>query len=499
MPKLHHLERLGPHLSIGVQRGNTVKNDETKGVWYARVQMANQTHFQSTGYKYGGGNEELKKLAITRCYEILEEQGKKVAADIPLNARNYVTQLAQKIGRKEEDWGYLHEAEQWMQENERRKANGQEPIYRIRRGRAFWSAANYKEAERDHRLYIQPFLRTIPRRDGLPPVIESLTQRELDRIDDYLISQHPHLGIETRLGIIIELRRFMNWALDKGYIDNVPNIKRPHRGGVSGARKRMRKEITPNDYTRIIDYTRAKYLRVNEQYPFAKTYRHYQYLFHLWILILANTGIRPPTSGTKNTLLRWEHFKIDDADAKHPTLERPDEKGHTYTAVIMPNAVRYIHELRNFYMAMGMNVEEGWVFAHIEDSPKRGGGYRWRVGDPINNAFRKQWVDMGIDLGLIPSEDGINPKKGTPQSERISPSSLRSWFITQRLYSDEKIDIASLARATGTSIGQIEARYFRMDTKRSYEYLTAGGYYDDTRKPIYMEIDGLQYYAGTEK
>ena len=62
-------------------------------------------------------------------------------------------------------------------------------------------------------------------------------QRELDRIDEYLIAQHPHLGIETRLGIIIELRRFMNWALDKGYIDNVPNIKRPHRGGVSGQEK----------------------------------------------------------------------------------------------------------------------------------------------------------------------------------------------------------------------------------------------------------------------
>ena len=56
-------------------------------------------------------------------------------------------------------------------------------------------------------------------------------------------------------------------------------------------------------------------------------------------------------------------------------------------------------------------------------------------------------------------------EKGTAQSERVSPSSLRAWFITSRLYADERVDILQLARATGTSVGQIEERYARLDTR----------------------------------
>ena len=78
-----------------------------------------------------------------------------------------------------------------------------------------------------------------------------------------------------------------------------------------------------------------------------------------------------------------------------------------------------------------------------------------------------------------------------PQSERISPSSLRAWFITQRLYSDKNVKIELLARVTGTSIGQIEARYLRLDMDKNYEHLTAGGY-DDGGGDMLFE-DG--YYA----
>jgi len=56
-------------------------------------------------------------------------------------------------------------------------------------------------------------------------------------------------------------------------------------------------------------------------------------------------------------------------------------------------------------------------------------------------------------------------EKGTAQSERVSPSSLRAWFITSRLYADERVDTLQLARATGTSVGQIEERYARLDTR----------------------------------
>ena len=68
------------------------------------------------------------------------------------------------------------------------------------------------------------------------------------------------------------------------------------------------------------------------------------------------------------------------------------------------------------------------------------------------------------------------PLDRVPQSERVSPGSIRAWFITQRLYSSDDIKIELLARVVGSSIGQIEARYLRLDMNKSYEYLSAGAY-----------------------
>ena len=77
--------------------------------------------------------------------------------------------------------------------------------------------------------------------------------------------------------------------------------------------------------------------------------------------------------------------------------------------------------------------------------------------------------------GLGYNETGTQDNR-VSQSERVSPTSLRAWFITQRLYSSDDVKIEFLARACGTSIGQIEARYLRLDMSRSYEYLSAGTY-----------------------
>ena len=78
------------------------------------------------------------------------------------------------------------------------------------------------------------------------------------------------------------------------------------------------------------------------------------------------------------------------------------------------------------------------------------------------------------------------------QSERVSPTSLRAWFITQRLYSSDDVKIEFLARACGTSIGQIEARYLRLDMSRSFDYLSAGAYDAQGKNAVYEN----GYYIG---
>ena len=95
-----------------------------------------------------------------------------------------------------------------------------------------------------------------------------------------------------------------------------------------------------------------------------------------------------------------------------------------------------------------------------------------------------------LDIHKFGTKD--NP---VPQSERISPASMRAWFITQRLYSDSNVKIELLARVTGTSISQIEARYLRLDMDRSYEYLSVGGWNNQDLEPVY--VDG--YYAGHKR
>ena len=124
------------------------------------------------------------------------------------------------------------------------------------------------------------------------------------------------------------------------------------------------------------------------------------------------------------------------------------------------------------------------------DERKRG-EVKIAKGDHIVN-FKTQWNNMCKKLGIHEFGTKDNP---VPQSERISPSSMRAWFITQRLYSDKNVKIELLARVTGTSISQIEARYLRLDMDRSYEYLSLGGWDNSDKKPVY--IDG--YYAGHQK
>jgi len=504
MPKLEHLEKLGPHLAIGVQRGKGLIHDaETKGVWTARIQIDGKTKIKSTKVKYDGGSDTARKMALEKAYSMMEYEMRKRAAGIPIGSVNYAKSLLYRKSKSDEnEMGYLQYIEEMATENASRIEKNLEPTRQIVGGRGFYEIKQTRKIINSWNKYLSPFLEQLRRPIQDPLTVESITERELDGFDDYLLSVNPSLAIDTRLQLSQELRRFFKWCKWKGHLENIPPIKRPHRGGVIGARKRMRREITDADYLRIVKYTRDQYkddrswALVDSQgdTPTFQYYRDFQYLFHLWILILANTGIRPPTGGTKHTLMRWEDVKIDATNKYRPTLIRKSEKGHEYTAIIMPNAVDYFDALKRFYGSHGMDTDSGYVFAHfydnrVRDNPsglKRG----WKKGDPILS-FRQQWVKMGRALDLIPPE-GVK----VPQSQRISPSSLRSYFITQRIYND--VDIAEVARITGTSFEQIETRYFRMNVEQRFERLSQGGYTAGDKKAKYINIDGVEYYDGHE-
>ena len=85
-------------------------------------------------------------------------------------------------------------------------------------------------------------------------------------------------------------------------------------------------------------------------------------------------------------------------------------------------------------------------------------------------------------------------KTNAPQSERVSLSSLRSYFITQRIYAN--VDIATLARVAGGSSEQLETRYFRLNVQQRHAEISKGGFDRGDKKPVYETIDGKKYYVG---
>ena len=497
MPSLHHKERLNENLQIGVQigkgtRGTGYQDKEGnarwvgQGVWTCEIKFPGESAvYRTTKVKYDPNTNSDKQQAIRIAYEIFAGYSDRYGRGLAVSSVNYVHTLLDR---------FISDAEEDTATNKRLAAEGLPPSKKIYGGRNFWNEKAYIQEERITRLYLRKFakekLPTLSREAA--PRIENIKKRDLDELDPWLRDNYPKLAIESRLKIITTMRHFLHWSYTNNYIDDVPSIARPHRGGTRGARQRMRKEITPEIYSKIVSYTRDRYL--DKDRP--RYQRDYAYLFHLWIMIMSNTGIRTPTGATEHTLVRWEHYNPPKDGKDTATLFRPDEKGHTYDALIMPRALKYFERLKSFYRDRKMTTTKGFIFRHPHNqyygkSNKKAGELKIVKGDPIYS-FRTQWNNMAKELNLHKSGTKDNR---VPQSERISPTSLRAWFITQRLYSDENVKIELLSRCTGTSIGQIEARYLRLDMDRSYQYLTAGGYDDGGAEDI--EIDG--YYAGTSQ
>ena len=63
-------------------------------------------------------------------------------------------------------------------------------------------------------------------------------------------------------------------------------------------------------------------------------------------------------------MVKWEHVRLPEDENDTATLFRPDEKGHTYEAIIMPRGVRYIRLLQNFYKQRKIPYTKGYMFKH---------------------------------------------------------------------------------------------------------------------------------------
>ena len=207
MPKMYFIQKLGPHLAIGVQRGTIIHEAEKKGVWTARIQLDGKTKIKSTGIKYDNGSDTAKALATDKAYDLLEYEMRRRASGADIHTVNYAKYLVYKNGKVEDDLGYLEYLEVMGDENDSRIEEGLEPTRQIIGGRAFYSRKRARNTTSDWNNYIAGFFDTLKRQHG-SATIESITERELDAFDEYLLSCNNKLSVESRLKFNIELRRF---------------------------------------------------------------------------------------------------------------------------------------------------------------------------------------------------------------------------------------------------------------------------------------------------
>ena len=484
--KLFDRHKINANLTLGVQRGYGTK-DHDKGVWTAVLWFPGYKaqKWRSTKVKYDGGSREAFEKARDIALGFYADNKRPAEDGLDDGTPSYAWKVAND---------YLEEiiAQTLANKDFKEKYPKLDPPYQVKGGRGFWDPKKLQQATGMVNNYVLPFFRTLrtnqPGKMG-DPALAQITPQQLDRFSDFMREKDSTLAPSTILKGITQIRHIYRYAYRKGLVDRIPNLERPKRNMDA----RVRKRITEDIYLRMVDYTRKRYIEggigrltylkngVEELQTYdVDTYKDYSYLFHLWILVLANTGIRPPTGGTEHTLIKWEHYIETDEGA---VLKRPDEKNHNYTAIVMPRAIRYFDALKRFQEDRG--IVSDYVFAHPIDGNKS--SRNWEAGEPIGS-FRGQWQTMLKELNL-------NAEKGAPQSERLVPSALRSFFITHRL-KDGNVNMERLALSTGTSIEEIMRHYYEFSTQAEYQKLIKGGFQEiEKTKPVYDENG---YYIGSE-
>jgi len=371
---------------------------------------------------------------------------------------------------------YLQDIEKKARANQDLIDRGQQPVYEVEGGRGYWDLKRYDDAHTKIEFSIREFFSE----QGIANKhIREIKQKDLDAFKNWAL-RNKEWAPATVNRAIVQIRMIWRYAMSKDWVDFVPSLSQ----AAPNLAKRKRRALTVEEYAKIIETSRRKYLSLMDKGITAGARFDLAYMFHLWILIMANSGIRPAAGQVDRNLIRWRDIREEDvAGEKRMYIQRHGEKAHLdYEAVVLENAHEYIEALRGLQKSRGVyDPQNGYLFCHTFDLGDT------KAGDPVKS-FKTAWKN---NL----KEAGLDSPKGAPQSEKLLPYSCRAFFMTQRLQSSDALRIEDLAKATGSSREVIEIIYYDYSTRKNYEPLTEGS---DKRgkkyKPIYK--DGI--YLGRE-
>jgi len=228
-------------------------------------------------------------------------------------------------------------------------------------------------------------------------------------------------------------RSIMAYAASKKYITDsqIFNGKLP----ISKAR---REEFTPEEYRKLHTFARGWIKKARS--PFHAWYRTVIYNF---ILIMCNTGMRPPEA--KN--LRWRDvaIRIDDQDRKFVVLHvRGKDKFRNLVAA--SSVADYLERIRAIAKA---KEPDDFVFTTSK-------------GEPVSTLYAAAIETLLKESGLLRSSSG----------SRRSTYCFRHTYATFRL--TEGVDVYFLSKQMGTSVQMIENHYGHINPVKNAERILQG-------------------------
>lgn len=226
------------------------------------------------------------------------------------------------------------------------------------------------------------------------------------------------------------LRRVFNAALSRGWIKEyqLPELR---NRGLKGER---RPHFTQEEYIELYKFMRKWVKNSDGKKEITKQIREF---LRDYVLILANTGMRP---GTETANLRWkniEEFKGED-EVLYLRFWVNGKTGKR-ELIARHNVRRYLKRIQDRFPEL-RELSQAELFKRDEHVFRLRDGRKPR---DIHGAFECLMNDSGLRLD----------KHG----KKRSLYSLRHSYATMRLANG--IEIHTLARQMGTSVGMIEAHY----------------------------------------
>ena len=282
-----------------------------------------------------------------------------------------------------------------------------------------------------------------------PYRLKDINTKVIGELIDWLVhnSRNKRLSPNSLKRYNSETKQFLNWCLDKDYIDSVPRFPK------NKTENNRRPHFDNKDYAKL-----TRYLREFIKATHPRTLRDRTMLVN-YVLILANTGLRVGEART----LKWRDIReiAPPRGSNEPPNVAVYVKGKTGAREAVartPEVKTYfkrILELRTNELKKKPDNDE-YVFCNRDGSP---------VG-----SFKKSFISLIKAAGVETDSHG----------DKRTIYSLRHTYATFRL--QEGVHQFVLARNMGTSVAMLEKHYGHTSNVASAEELTKGGNFKGDKK-----------------